>query len=494
MARLILSARIKSRVPIQFIFTGLVYLILTICASAQNPNVSLSIHLRGIYESKIGLIPLSGSKQFKTVAEVAGIKNGETALLNVSKENLPGEFIIRFESKEKQESDSKPSEKRILISNQDLELWINPIYSNNPDSTWFQKDEKENTAFALFSKENIQMLQKLGVLQNFLMNFDEPKSKFYKQGIEEYERRRLDYNQWLKMLTIQDSSLFASSMYRFNYVPQISWEGNEKEREQSVIQHFFDGIDFSNPVIIKTAQMNDYMNAYVNLHMKLVTSMVLRDSIISKAATMAIEKSKHGSPIVYGWMVDYFYKGFEANNIPAGMKVLEPYLNDPKCLTSKRMEIERRLKGMESLVTITKAPNIQMNDATGNTFELNNYNPTTKYILVLFWSADCSHCVETVSSLYPWQQLTENQLKISVVAVSLDETDTEIKVWDQKKKELIGWKHLRAAEGVRSKVASEYFVLATPVMILIDSKTKEIISLPTSLNELQSNMKQMEFK
>jgi hypothetical protein len=48
-------------------------------------------------------------------------------------------------------------------------------------------------------------------------------------------------------------------------------------------------------------------------------------------------------------MVDYFYKGFESNNIPDGTKVLKPYLNDPNCLTSKRMEIERRLKGIETL-------------------------------------------------------------------------------------------------------------------------------------------------
>lgn len=472
-----------------YLFSEIVFLLFIYTVSAQNPNISVSIHLRGVYESRISLIPLSGSKQFKTISDVAGIKNNESIVLQVSQEFLPGEFMVRFESREKKESEPKPSEKRILINQQNLELWINPIYASNPDSVRFQKDEKENTAFALFSKENNQKLQKLGVLQNFLMNYDDTKSKLFKQGIEEYEKRRQGYNQWLNLQTIKDSSLFASSIYRFNYVPKIAWEGSEKDREQSLLQHFFDGIDFNDPVIIKTAQMNDWMNAYVNMNMKLITKMSIRDSIISKAATTAIEKSKQGSPIVYGWMVDYFYKGFEANNLPAVMKVLEPYLADPNCLTSKRMEIERRLKGMESLVPGTKAPNILLPDAKGNVFDLDSYNPATKYILVLFWSADCSHCMETVGSLYPWQQLAENQQKISVVAVSLDETETELKAWDQKIKELLGWKHIRASEGIRSKVASDYFVLATPVMILIDAKTKEIVSLPASINELQSNLK-----
>lgn len=73
---------------------------------------------------------------------------------------------------------------------------------------------------------------------------------------------------------------------------------------------------------------------------------------------------------------------------------------------------------------------------------------------------------------------------MSVVAVSLDETETEVKAWEQKLKDLPGWKQLRAEEGVRSKVANDYFILATPVMVLLDTRTKQIISMPNTLNEL----------
>jgi len=473
----------------RFFFTGIVILALAFCATAQNPNVIISVHLHGVTESKISLLPLSGVKQYKSIADVQASKNGVPVNLVVSKEYLPGEFILSFENKEHIESQPVHSEKRILINDQDIELRINPLFAGNPDSTKFQKDERENTAFTLFSKETERQVKQLGILQNFLMNYDEPKSKFYRQGVSEYEKRRQAYNEWLTLQTIKDSSLFASSMYKFNYVPQIPWEGSEKDREQSVIEHYFDGIDFNDPFIIKTSQINDWMNNYVNLHMKLITNMSIRDSIISKAAKSAIEKSKLGSPIVYGWMVDYFYKGFEANNIPAGMKVLEPYLNDPNCLTTKRMEIDRRLKGMESMVPGIIAPEIMMTEASGNLFVLSNFTPGTKYILLLFWSADCSPCLETVGNLYLWQRMPENQHKISIIAISLDETDTEVATWNQKIPELSDWKHLRAVEGIRSKVASDYFVLATPVMVLLDAKTKEIVSLPATLNELQSSLR-----
>lgn len=462
------------------------FLVLSCFARAQNSGVSVTIHLRGVSESKVSLMPLSGPKQFKSIVELQSIKNGETTELQVPKEYLPGEFVLRFDYKEKKESTPYPSEKHILINNQDLQLWVSPMYCNNPDSTWFQKDERENSAFALFSKENGKQKEKLALLQQFLMNYDDTKSKFYQQGIEEYESRRQAYNQWLDTRVKKDKALFASSMYRFSYVPQISWEGSEKDRMIGVIKHYFDGIDFNDAIITKTSQLNEWMNSYVNIYGQMATTVALRDSLIPISAKTAVEKAKQGNPIVYGWMVDYFYRGFESNNLPEGMKVLEPYMNDPNCLTTKRMEIERRLKGMETLVIGSIAPDISLKDVGGNMFELKTYNPNTRYILLFFWSADCSHCIETVDAVYPWQQLAEVKPKVSVVSISLDETETEVKAWEQKIKVLAEWKNIRASDGVRSKVASDYFVLATPVMILIDAKTKEIIALPSTLQELKT--------
>lgn len=458
-------------------------------AEAQVRNLTFTIHLRSVYETKISLMGLSGTKAFKTIVEVHGVKNGETAKLLVPKEHLPGEFVLRFDYKEKIGSTPYPSEKNIMINDQELELWASPMQVNNPDSTWFQKGERENAAFILFMKENGRQKEKLGLLQQFLANYDEPKSKFYQQGIEEYETRRQAYNQWLDARVKEDRKLFVSSLYRFHYIPQIPWEGTEKERAFSVINHYFDGIDFNDPVIIKTSQINEWMNSYVNLHMQMATTTHLRDSLVACAARTAVEKAKMGNPVVYGWMVDYFFRGFESNNLPEGMKVLQPYLDDPNCLTSKRMEIERRIKGMETLVKGSKAPNIELKDAAGKPFDLYKFNPASPNQLIVFWSADCSHCIETVDAIYPWLQQPENKAKISVVAVSLDETDTEIKKWEQKIPLLGGWKHVRAAEGVNSKVANDYFILATPVMILIDSKTREIIAMPPTLNELRASVR-----
>jgi hypothetical protein len=76
-----------------------------------------------------------------------------------------------------------------------------------------------------------------------------------------------------------------------------------------------------------------------------------------------------------------------------------------------------------------------------------------------------------------------------VVAISLDETEADTRSYNQKITDLTGWKHLHATEGVRSKVAGDYYVLATPVMVLLDAKTRKIIATPNTLNELKTAMK-----
>jgi hypothetical protein len=151
---------------------------------SQTREIDITIHICGASESKISLLSLSGTKLFKSIAEAQGIKNGEVAKFYLPKENLPGEFILRFNYKDKKESTFYPCEKNIFISDQDLEFWINPINCNNPDSSWFQQGERENTAYALFKKENNQQKEKLELLQQFLLKYDDTKSKFFKQGNE----------------------------------------------------------------------------------------------------------------------------------------------------------------------------------------------------------------------------------------------------------------------------------------------------------------------
>jgi hypothetical protein len=447
-------------------------------------DINLTIHLRGVYESKISLIPLITFKSPKPISVVENVKNGETTVLQVPENNLPGDFVLRFDYKENASSSPYPSEKRIIINDQDLNLWVHPIYCNNADSTWFQKEERENTTYFRFLQENNRQKKMLGLLQNLLLNYDDTQSGFYRKGIIEYEKRRTNYNKWITEETRQNRPMFVSSLFGFNHIPKIDWTGSESERKQSLRENYFDGMDFNDTLILKSSIMKEWMDTYVNMYGELSTSIALRDSLFTLAGETAIEKARYGHPIVYGWMVDYFFNGYESFDIESGIKMLRPYLDDPNCLTSKRQSIGRRLKGIETLVPGTTVPNIVLQNGQGTPFDLYSYQTGKDNILLLFWSADCSHCTDMVNKLYPWSRQTQTQQMIDVIAISMDETDREIQAWQQKKKELTGWIHLQAKEGLNSKVASDYYILGIPVMILVNTKSREIIALPNSAEDL----------
>ena len=96
--------------------------------------------------------------------------------------------------------------------------------------------------------------------------------------------------------------------------------------------------------------MNEFMNGYMGLFGLRATTVELRDSLFTEAGRLACEMASAGHPKVYGWMADYFFNGYETYNITAGLKMLEQHISNPRCMTSKKQEIARRLEGIKKLV------------------------------------------------------------------------------------------------------------------------------------------------
>lgn len=460
--------------------------LITFSSTLFAQKLSVKIHVKGVYDSKITVLSLAGPS-IKTLKEYPAIKNGDTAVLEFEQDLLPGAFVLRFDYKETEESNPYPSEKRVFIGKQALELWVNPLHPNNPDSTYFQKGEKENTLFEEFSQENHKKRENLGALQNFLATYDDPNATMYKNGIVEYEKRRKEYNQWLKNKAKSHKDEFVSHFFILQYITHVDWKRKEEERVKSIIENYFEGMDFKDPILTKTSELSEWLNNYVNLYGSLATTIELRDSLFTLAGKRAIEEAKKGDPLLYGWMVDYFYNGYESFNIQAGFKMLQPYLDDPHCLTQRRQAIETRLEGMQNMAIGSIAPDFDINYITGRTVQFHHYEGKAPYKLVLFWSAECGHCIELVDKLYPWYRV--NKEKVDVFALSLDQTETEIPAWEKAKANLLDWTHKLTDGGVNSPEASAYYILSTPVMILVDSKTNVIVAFPENIDQLNDAVK-----
>lgn len=459
---------------------------------AQDANDrQLVVHLQGVFEAKVSLILFNGLKAvyLNPVGEVLNVKNGQTATIEIPPQYLPGEFLLRIDYRAKEADSPYPAERIIYINKQDIELSVKPPYINNSDITNFSAGEKENTVYNAFIKENSAKRMQIDLLRQLLLGYDQPKSDFYNQAVKELEQRRMEYNQWLSDQARTYHELYVSRLFQFQYIPATTWGGSENERLNQIIKNYFEGIDFSDSLIIRSRELSKFMDDYIRLYAMQAKTNEERDSLFTQAGRVACGKASKGHPKVYGWMVDYFYAGYESLNTKDGMAMLQEHINNPNCLTSKKQQIIKRLEGMKKLVPGALSPDFVMSDNEGKNFELHKWKGKARHKLLLFWSVGCESCRQLVNGLRQWSNEPVNKKKLDIIAVSLDETEPEVQKWESAIGALSGWKHLHAKGGVNSPVANDYAILSTPVMFLIGNNNNIIASIPGNLDELIRDLK-----
>ncbi len=448
----------------------------------------LILHLQGVYSAKISLMPFDGLKTKPAIAEASDVKEGGTATLRIPAQYLPGEFVLRMDYRKKEGDTPYPSEKNIFINNQNVELAIDPLHVHNADYTKFSEDETENTVYAAFMKKNSEKRMPIEFIKQFLLSYDRTESKLYLQAVKEFNERRKEYNAWLKRQAKANSKLYVSNLFQFQHMPEIKWGGDLEQRPNQMLENYFEGIDFSNPLILRSREISMLMDGYMRLYGMQATTEELRDSLFTEAGRVACEEASKGHPEVYGWMVDYFYKGYETYAIDGGMLALEEHANNPNCLTTKRAEITKRLESLARLAPGTLAPDFASKDGKGKDFDFHKWKPNTQYKLLLFSISGCASCKELKKDVAEWSDKPKNKKKLGAVVVNLDKIETEA----QKSKTMAyipsEWKYIHAKGGLDGSIAKDYAILSTPAMFLINSKNNTIVSIPDNFDQLLKDL------
>jgi len=181
-------------------------------------------------------------------------------------------------------------------------------------------------------------------------------------------------------------------------------------------------------------------------------------------------------------MVDYFYNGYETYNIVPGMKMLEKHLNNPGCLTSKRLAIAKRLDGMKNMVPGVKVGNVMVHDISDREETINMSSCDKAYRLLVFYDSECDHCRELLAALRKWYTLPENSKRLEVVSVCVDNSrDQWVPAFTAN---AFPWIDRYAPGGINSQAATKYYVLSAPNMFLVD-KSGGLVSIPNTVEEME---------
>jgi len=217
------------------------------------------------------------------------------------------------------------------------------------------------------------------------------------------------------------------------------------------------------------------MDEFMGLFGTRATSEKLRDSLFTVAGEIACEQASKGHPKIFGWMVDYFFRGYESYNIQPGMQMLQQHINNPNCLTAKRQEIIRRVKGIDTLKPGLFMPLFFLPDSNGNMINIYQNESLAIYRLLVFWSNDCEHCHQLLSELFDWWKKYGKQQLYAITTIDLsDKKEDWIKAAKLSPSEAA---HLFAPGGVNSSIAGEFYLLSTPVMF-VASPEGEIKFIP----------------
>jgi len=452
-------------------------------ATGYASPVKISIKLRGVYDSKITLTPFDGVRFASPLAVVPGIKNGGETRFSVPDSLLPGEFLLRFDYRAKETDSPYPAEVQLYLNREDIRVNADPLYLRG-DSLRLEGD-RENTAWFDFMNKSTQQRQPLSLLQQLLAQYDRPGSREWKQVHAAYENRRTAYNSWIDAQILAQKDLYVSHLYGFQRLKAENWKATPAARIITLTRDWFDGINLNDTLILRSRPMNELMNGFMGLYGARSSTEALRDSLFTEAGALAIGAASTGHPQVYGWMVDYFYNGYETYNIVLGMKMLEKHLNNPRCLTRKRLAIAKRLDGLKTMIPGVKVRNVMVHDRAGREETINMGACDKAYRLLAFYDSECSHCRELLAELRNWYAVPGNSKKLEVVSVCVDSSrDLWVPAFTAN---AFPWTDRYAPGGINSLAATNYYVLSAPVMFLVD-KAGTLVATPDTMKELETGI------
>lgn len=455
--------------------TALLFSFHSFAFAEEGRTVELTV--RGVSFSHFTLLPAAGPNAYQPIGETHQMQAGDKVRIPVGQQHLPGEFILFFEYAVHPGQQPERSETNIFINEQDLYININPAFAQNPDSIQFQDGERENTTLRNFFHENSERRSSLEPLQWFIARYNDTEGELYQLAVETWETRRKTYNRWVAGQSEKHAELFAGMAFQFQQIPPIGTSGSPDERLLYMLENYFDAIDFNNEKILKISAFPDWLNGYMNIYSDLVASAPdqMQDLYIM-AGRNILEASMGGHPKVCGYLVDYFYGGYESHGIEGGLSMLGSYLQMPDCQSERGAEMLRQIEAREKLAIGNAAPDFQLESPEGKPFQLYDQADEKPYKLLLFWSAECGPCEYLLSKMESWYSDDKIKNAVEVIAINLDKEYIEYEKWRYYKEKLNDWLHFRLPGGFFHPLATEYNIYATPQMFLLSSENHEIIT------------------
>ena len=450
---------------------------LSIAAFGQAP-LTIKGTVPGIVAKKVYLIPDFG---FNNRPVDSALVAGNSFYFTLSPKIKKGFYKLDIGKDLKGEFYNEPSKKIQLIINGENIDFLTTIL--NPFDSIKVFSSVENRLYYDFLNRNHKLNVQMGILDQ-LPEFFPVGDDFYPDIIKEYSRVQKKSIQLYEKVFKDQSNSIAAHICRSEQLPVMDLEWSQDHKFKYVKSNFFSNVDFRDTILLIT----DVFSTKIVDYIKFLTNKQLdekgQSSEYMKAIDTILSKARVNEK-VYRFVLDYLIAGFEQIEMDNILVYIhDNYLKDNSCNNDNTsLSLKTRVEGYKKLSIGSPAPPLIFTDDAGKETDL--YKVPSDFTMILFYASWCPHCAEMLPEIRDiYNSLKKkNPGSFEVIAISLDTTKTD---WlNFLSKGNYSWINYSDLKRWDSKIINDYFVYATPTMILVD-REKKIVSKPITLQQLKS--------
>ncbi|MCK9281470.1 MAG: redoxin domain-containing protein [Melioribacteraceae bacterium] len=344
-------------------------------------------------------------------------------------------------------------------------------------------DSESNKLFYTFLKLNKAYKTKTELLQFILARYPKDDS-YYLDTKKRLNDLQYDYLQFVNITSQKERSAFVAKYILSAQLPVIDSEIPIDKQLDYLKSHSLDYINFNDASLIYSDLFTNKSIEYLTYFRNPQMPKEILDKEFTKAVDSLLNKARVNQQ-VYQHITEYLIDGFKKFGFDQVLDyIVENYvIKDDLCLDVKTEGmIKRRIEQAKNFKIGSIVPNIVLQNIEGKVIDLSKIK--SEKVLLVFYTTWCPHCKELLPKL---NELYKNQAmeKYEIIAISLDEKKEDwVKFVEINSPSLINASDLKGWDG---ETVNDYFIYATPTMLLID-KDKRIISKPTTIEGVKQSI------
>lgn len=438
---------------------------------AQGKSYEIKIKIKGYKDTTCYLGHYFGDAENFYIQDTARLNKDGEGVFAGDKPLSQGQYAITFKSKALFE----------LVVAEDQ------VFSIETDTLNYDKLTKvtgseENELFFQFRKYNREKQEEY---QTLLATYKAKPDEATKQKIMSFGKEMNEHNE--KFLQEKAKFLFAKIIASAQepIIPE-TFRKNLAGKPDSANQvfyyyrsHYFDNLDLSDDRSFRTS----FVKAKIKNYLTNLT--VQHDDSIAKSADLIIGLSKKNTEMrkLLIWQIMSRAEVPESPVAPDGLfqyMAKKYYVGEPALWdTSTIRLIAQRAKATEAIIMGKKIPNMHLIDTLGRAFYLHNI--PAKYMFVVIYDPNCSHCREEIPKIVKAQdQIKAQGGTVFLVSGPRDEKDWRKFIREFKTQKFINGidRHINAQtkqlEG-HTDFEKQFGINAYPLVLVLD-KDKKIIA------------------